>query len=112
MPLVTMSIKESYPNIEKWVSHGGTLDIRTVADYRVEVAVGDAGGVPEDCHLVADSVDAALEQAETLVEKWMEETKRLLEELLEGNPKVTDLEFLQVPGWPPVKNPYYGEGEA
>lgn len=107
-----MSIKSTYPNIDNWVSYGGTIQLRSVADYQVEVAVGDAGGVPEDCRLIAETPDAALEKAEALVEKWMLQTKITLSELLEGNPKVIDQEYLQVPGWPPVKNPYYGGNEA
>ena len=107
-----MSIKESYPNIEQWVSHCGTLDIRTVENYKVEVAVGDAGGIPEEGHIVANTVDEALAQIEKLLENWMKQSKRLLEELQAGKPKVTDVEFLQVPGWPPVKNPYYEYNKA
>ena len=107
-----MSLKKSYPKVEQWVSYGGTVEIQTVADYKVEVAIGDAGGVPEDCRIIADTVDEALEKAEKLVQRWIIDSQLLLDQLLAGDPKITDLEHIQVPGLPPVENPHYEKGKA
>jgi hypothetical protein len=35
-----MSLKESYPNVEQWVSSCGTLEIRTVKDNNIQIALG------------------------------------------------------------------------
>ncbi len=107
-----MSLKESYPNVEQWVSNCGTLEIRTINANTIQIALGDAGGIPDDGYLIAESVDEALKKADILLQSWLEGTKRLLEDLKAGNPRTTEEEFLQVPGWPKVKNPYYENNGA
>ena len=111
-PIKTMSLKESYPNVEQWVSNCGTLEIRTIKANNIEIALGDAGGIPGDGYLIAESVDEALKKADLLLQNWLEETKRLLDNLKAGDPRITEEEFLQVPGWPKVKNPYYEKNGA
>ncbi|MDZ4151185.1 hypothetical protein, partial [Methylicorpusculum sp.] len=72
-----------------------------------EVALADAGGVPDNGRFHGVSVDEALSKANQALPAWLNETKKLLESLVSGELKSTEVEFLCVAGWPAVKNPFY-----
>ena len=107
-----MSLKQLYPNVEQWVSNRGTLEIKTNIENKIQIALGDAGGVPEDGYIIALTIEAAMIEAEKKLENWLKETKRLLDDLQSGNLKTTEDEYLLVTGWPKIRNPYFDKNEA
>lgn len=102
-----MAFIADYPYITQWVTYHGKMTVTQISDNTIEVALADAGGVPEDGRFQAVSVDEALEKANKALPAWLNESKKLLEDLVSGEQKTTEHEFICVPGWPPVRNPFY-----
>jgi len=102
-----MNIKEHYPDLEQWLRYGGTMKIRPAPDQKIEILLGDAGGIPDDGRFCVQTPDEAFEKANSVLKKWRGESKKILDSLVAGEIKSTEDEFIQVPGWPPERNPYY-----
>lgn len=102
-----MAFSVDYPHLSQWVTYHGKMTITQISESTIEVALADAGGVPNDGRFHGVSVDEALSKANQALPAWLKETKNLLDNLLSGELKSTDVEFLCVAGWPPVRNPFY-----
>lgn len=102
-----MAFSTDYPCISQWVTYQGKMTITQIGESTIEVALADAGGVPNDGRFQGGSVDEALSKANQALPAWLKENKNLLDSLVSGELKATDVEFLCVAGWPPVKNPFY-----
>lgn len=106
-----MSFETNYPKTAQWVRTGGTLSIQTVGDMskimQVEIAIGDAGGVPEDCRFRANTVDEAMITAEAYISEWIDRNRELLDLVLIGAVRDTKDEYIGVAGYPAIKNPFY-----
>lgn len=102
-----MTFTVEYPYISQWVTYHGKMTIAQVVDNKIEVALADAGGVPEDGRFYGSTVDEALIKANQALPEWLKGTKQLLDDLVSGELKSTECEFICVAGWPPVRNPFY-----
>ena len=102
-----MSFETNYPYISQWVSYHGKMTVTKVDEGKIEVALADAGGVPEDGKFYGSTVEEALVKANEALPEWLKVTKELLDDLVSGDLKSTEYEFICVAGWPPVKNPFY-----
>jgi hypothetical protein len=102
-----MNISEQYPDLDQWLRYGGTMKVRPAPDKKIELLLGDAGGIPEDGKFLVQTPDEAFEKANSVLKRWRAESKITLDSLVTGEIKSTKDEFIQVPGWPPEKNPYY-----
>jgi hypothetical protein len=102
-----MSFAAQYPNIQQWVSNHGGMRVSTPDGSTFEVALSDAGGIPEGARFYGATVDEALAKANESLPEWMLETKTLLDWLCSGVILVTDEEYLRVAGWPARKNPFF-----
>jgi hypothetical protein len=103
-----MSFSTDFPNISQWVSYHGKMTIAQIDDKTIEVTLADAGGIPDDGRFQGATTDEALAKANQALFGWLESNKGLLNSLLSGELKAPETEeFIRVPGWPPVKNPFY-----
>ena len=103
-----MPLSTDYPNIFQWVSYHGKMTVSQINDEVIEVALADAGGIPDDGRFRGASADEALLKANQALAAWLESNKNFLNSLVSGEIKIPDEEeFLRVPGWPPVKNSFY-----
>ena len=114
MPLLTsnvmpnkQTIENLYPNIHQWVKYGGNIHFRTAPDSKVELKLGDGGGVPLDGKFICNSLDEAMEKANSVLATWLKLNKDTLDCMLMGDPKITDMETISTPGWPQHNNPHY-----
>jgi len=102
-----MSLASDFPYIAQWVSYHGKMTISQIGETTIEVALADAGGVPEDGRFHGVTADEALAKANKVLPGWLTRNKALLDSLVSGEMKSTDIEFLRVAGWPAVNNPFY-----
>jgi hypothetical protein len=102
-----MSFLVDYPHVAQWVSYHGKLSISHAGENLIEVALSDAGGVPNDGRFTGSSIDEALGNANRALPSLLAETKRLRDELVSGEIKSTEFAYICVPGWPAVRNPFY-----
>lgn len=102
-----MTFTADYPYISQWVTYHGTMTIAQIGEAKIEVALADAGDVPEDGRFQGSSVEEALAKANQALPEWLKGTKQLLDDLVSGELKDTECEFICVAGWPAVKNPFY-----
>jgi hypothetical protein len=102
-----MSFAAQFPNIQQWVSNHGSMSVSSVDESTVEVALSDAGGVPENGKFYGTTVDEALAKANEALPEWMLQTKMLLDQLSSGRIRQTESEYLRVAGWPARRNPFY-----
>ena len=87
--------------------YGGTMCARPAPDNKIELLLGDAGGVPDDGRFLVQTPDEVFEKANSVLKTWRDESKKTLDSLVSGEITSTTDEFIRVPGWPPKKNPYY-----
>ena len=83
------------------------MSIAQKSESTIEVALADAGGVPDDGRFHGATVDEALAMANQALPAWLKENKNVLESCVSGEIKSTDSEFIRVAGWPAVRNPFY-----
>lgn len=102
-----MSFASDYPYISQWVTYHGKMTIAQIGETTIEVALADAGGVPDDGRFHGATTDEALTKANQQLPAWLKESKALLDSLVSGEMISTEGEYLRVAGWPPVKNPFY-----
>ena len=102
-----MAFSTDYPYITQWLTYHGKMTIAQINENTIEVALADAGGVPNDGRFHGTSTDEALSKANQALPSWLKDTKNLLDSLVSGELKTTEVEFICVAGWPPVRNPFY-----
>lgn len=96
-----------YPYIAQWITYHGEIKVTRIDKETVEVAMADAGGIPEGGRFLGATIDDALNQANLALPGRLAQTKKLLNDLISGELKTTEYEYLCVAGWPAVKNPFY-----
>ena len=102
-----MAFSSDYPFISQWVTYHGKMTIAQKSENLIEVAIADAGGVPDDGRFRGATVDEALTQANQALPSWLTENRNLLDSCISGELKSTESEFIRVAGWPAVRNPFY-----
>ena len=102
-----MAFSTDYPYLSQWVTYHGKMTISQISETTIEVALADAGGVPNDGRFHGTSTVEALSKANQALPSWLKETKNLLDNMVSGELKSTEVEFICVTGWPPLRNPFY-----
>ena len=104
-----MAFKDNYPNLDQWLTYGGTLGLYSIGDAIVRVEIGDTDGVADGHIFECESVDDGLRLAEEKVQVLIEDAKDLQSMYLSGDVKSVDQEVIHITGVPPIRNPLYGE---
>ena len=73
-----MPLSTDYPNIFQWVSYHGKMTVSQINDEVIEVALADAGGIPDDGRFRGASADEALLKANQALAAWLESNKNFL----------------------------------